>query len=135
MTEEPVSAEIARWFQTFENGAAGDLDSYGALADKLDEFGYAKLAHAYRWMCHRRVHPLDRWPRRGAFVMQTSRSNLRWSWISDEYSKIIYGLPPELIGRPQRYFRSHQAAVMWLADRLAALAVLYSVHRSEPKGL
>lgn len=139
-------------YKTFEE-SPGDLAGYGAMADKLDELGYAKLAHAFRWMSFRGVWPHKR-THYGVYNGNTQGrkvpKNARWAWYKREAligeGRKTDAFPRELISthslpfllirnHPQKTFAFHQEAVMWLADRLAELQVEYAAHPPKPKGL
>lgn len=46
-------------YAAFEE-SPGDLAAYGAMADLLDDLGYASVGYAYRWMQRRGVWPHKR---------------------------------------------------------------------------
>ncbi len=48
-------------------------------------------------------------------------------------SRGLHGLPDLLLRADQKVFRMHQEAVMWLADRLAALGAVYNAIPPVPK--
>jgi hypothetical protein len=63
----------------------GDLACYGALADELDDLGYASIAHAYRWMSRRGIYPhlrLNYGVRRDRVVYKGRKvpARFRWGW-------------------------------------------------------
>ncbi len=138
----------------------GDLAAYGAMGDELDSLGYASLAHAFRWMCFRGAFPHCRthyamYAGVGNFsranVVQSRRcpAKFRWAWysyrtvyphtVAPGYPKSLMSnhmLPLLLIGTcPQKLFASHQAAVMFLAERLGKLNEVYAVNPPQKPGL
>jgi hypothetical protein len=145
--------DLQAFFKSFED-TPGELTAYGAAADLLDEVGYAKLAHAYRWMSFRALWPHKRmW-----YGTRSSLGNIhrqgravpaayRWGWYGQAeraYDQNIiwsvfpveplkyHALPTLLMAFPQKLFPSHQAAVMWLSDRLHSIK---SVYAADPKGV
>lgn len=125
----------------------GDLASYGAMADDLDAMGYAKLAHAFRWMCYR-----NKFPHLRTHYMKNGRigrkipAAFRWAWYSPlgwngvrvipkELKVESHVLPLMLRVKQQQLFVSHQAAVMWLADQLKALRDVYEAQPPKPPGV
>lgn len=135
--------------------APGDFAGYGAMGDELESLGYPRLAHAFRWMWkrerfpHRRSHFCDRLSRQGRKVPQ------KWAWawynplprfgrwtatsvwpgVLPKAVGFANTLPRELLRRPQALFPSHQAAVMWLADRLSELRAVCEIEPPRPAGL
>ncbi len=133
-------------YALFEN-SPGDTAAYGAMGDELDELGYAQLAHAFRWMARRGIWPHKRERYKGGSVpgRKVSRQH-RWAWYETGWNhdgnrlvpgvypdaKLIHhALPHLLMTGTQKVFPSHQAAVMWLAERLQKLRAIYEV--DEPK--
>lgn len=142
-----MSADRDAMYKAFEQ-SPGDLAGYGAMADELDELGYTKLAHAFRWMSFRGVWPHKRTHYPGRHVAgRKVPKNARWAWyaVGTFYEKtacyprnpVAQHYLPKLVilNHPQKTFGSHQEAIMWLADRLDALRVEYAVHPPKPKGL
>jgi hypothetical protein len=130
-------------YKLFEK-SPGDLAAYGGMADRLDELGYASLAHAYRWMWKRGKwpHKRERYATPGGRVPGRSvPAPFRWGWYSektggstirDVYPSVPrepHGLPRVLLFAPHKYYPSHAAAVMDLATWLQRLK---STHDLEP---
>lgn len=132
----------------------GDLAGYGAMADKLDEIGYPKLAHAFRWMSHRGVWPHKRkFYTRGVSPGRKVPAKFGWAWYSkhgNENSTLDtvntrsvgprslhknHALASLVMVGDQKVFASHQQAVMWLAGQLDRLQRDYSVYPPKKSGL
>jgi hypothetical protein len=151
-----VSVELQALYAHCEQ-SPGDLACYGAVADELDGLGYAALGHAFRWMHKRRVwpHKRERYATRGTFPPAPTRAvpaKFKWAWYSEPWprgrslsSKTVgvwpvaerrtHALPPLLLVGEQLVFGTHQAAVMYLADRLTKLNAVYSCEPPKPPGL
>jgi hypothetical protein len=142
------------FYKSFEQ-TPGDLSAYGAFADFLDEEGWHKLAHAFRWMCKRGI-----WPHmRTNYVSANPRSDkrfgrkvpksARWAWyrgsswrgdllvttVFPPAPRQVHGLPPLVLFGEQKIFPTHQAAVMWLACALDVLRQDYDVEPPKLKEL
>lgn len=125
-------------FKVFEE-TPGDLAAYGAMADRLDELGYASLAHAYRWMQRRGKWPHKRTHYVSDLLMRKVPARFRWAWYAQDLfrekqaggakevsgvlpgSRLAYhSLSPLLLSGKQSVHPSHQSAVMalarWLQD-------------------
>lgn len=125
-------------YRLFEE-SPGDLAAYGAMADRLDELGYASLAHAYRWMGRRGKWPHKRTHYVGDLHQRKVPARYRWAWYAQDLfresgagggkevdgvlpgSRLKYhSLSPLLLSGDQSVHPSHQAAVMalarWLQD-------------------
>lgn len=133
----------------------GDLAAYGAMADEMDDLGYAMIGHAFRWMCRRGKFPHQR----THYTAYTSRSfgsglqgrkvpgRYRWAWYTrDVADKNVSGiwpivprephsLPSLVMSGEQRVYTSHQAAVMDLAKWLQRLRDAYDVEPPKPPGV
>lgn len=151
-----MSVELQALYAHCEK-SPGDLTCYGALADELDALGYPAIAHAFRWMFKRGVFPhnRERYATRGSFPPAPTRSvpaKFRWAWYSEPWprsrssspktvgvwpvaDRATHALPPLLLIGEQLVFASHQAAVMYLADRLAKLHNIYACEPAKPPGL
>ena len=141
-------------YELFEQ-SPGDLTAYGAIADLLDADGYQRLAHAFRWMSLRGV-----WPHKREYYNVCRRgfscrgrkvpARHRWAWyglselcvpntiiwgVCPQEKMILHALPKVILSEKQTVFRSHQSAVMWLADRLDALLAACSVNLPKKPGL
>lgn len=121
----------------------GDLAGYGAMADELDVLGYSSTAHAFRWMCFRGVWPHKRTHYVNRYSQRKVPKSYVWAWYAPYWdaknltatvpdllptSKWVYhALPHLLISGDQKVFRTHQIAVMYLANSLRLLRDVYSV--------
>ncbi len=128
----------------------GDFAGYGAMADLLDELGYAKLAHAFRWMAMRGKFPHKRERYMGRYTAGRRVPDAhRWAWyalpsygdVEQSHTGVQPAAPLKTHGLPyilspgQKVFKTHQAAVMWLAERLAKLGDVYNAHPPKQPGL
>lgn len=147
----PMNSDLAAMYAFFEK-SPGDTTSYGAVADLLDAEGWAKLAHAFRWMAKRGV-----WPhRRESYTVgnygaigRVVPKNYRWAWYimqpwqpSAQCPGVVpkspigqHWLPRLLLRQDKKAFPTHQDAVVFLATRLAELGETYAVDPPKPKGL
>lgn len=127
----------------------GDLAAYGVMADRMDELGYANIAHAYRWMSLRGKYPHRR-ERYCSFSGRSGRKvpdQFRWAWYEESPHRTqtagslpvsplaLHSLPRLVIPGEQKVFGSHAAAVMALAGWLKRLRDAYDVEPPKTKGL
>lgn len=133
-------------YKAFEE-SPGDFAGYGAMADLLDELGYAALAHAFRWMYRRQKFPHKRTHYVGDLHQKKVPARFRWAWYGEtnvrmgkEVPGVLPGsrfdrhsLPLLVIPASQRVYASHQVAVMELAKWLARLKSAYDLESGKVK--
>ncbi len=134
----------------------GDAAAYGAMGDLMDELGYAKRAHAYRWMARRR-----KWPHLrtnyanvtgglGYSVVKARKcpAKFRFAWYMETYGSAEapapgwpkspignHWLPSILIPKEQHLYPSHAAAVEDLAKWLHKLRAAWELDEPKRGGL
>lgn len=143
MQDAIVNPDLIAMYARCED-APGDTALYAAISDELQSLGYAKLAHAFRWMCKRGVYPHKREAYCNRYFVKGRRvpNKYRWAWYVEppatyRQSPVAgvlpksawsnHALPPLLLHANQKVCGSHQECVMFLADRLARLADAYCV--------
>lgn len=131
----------------------GLFDTYGILADRLEELGYLSLAHAYRWCWKRQKSPHKRmnYAAYGMGLYHKGRkvpSNFRWGWysVSVEASFHIpnvwpvvdifpHILPSLLMPSKHCFFPTHTAAMFQLATWLLAIKNIWELEPAKEAGL
>ena len=140
MSDVIPNADRDAFHKLFEGAPDDPFAAYGAMADLMDEIGYASLAHAYRWMMHRGKRPHKRTHYVGDLHEKKVPEKFRWAWYAqDEFRESSLGglkevpnvlpgsrlryhsLPPLLLPGTQKVYPSHAAAVMDLAKWLQCL--------------
>lgn len=141
------SSQRAAFYKLFEE-SPGDLAAYGAMADLLDEDGWNKLAHAFRWMSKRGKFPHKRERYCGRSTGTPGRrvpKAHQWAWyrrplypgdktvsgVLPKADRETHSLPMLLLFGDQKICGSHQEAVMFLAHQLDNLKNTYDVELKE----